>query len=247
MFMFLGDVAHLSRCVDVVTEKASSISSRSEAKIHYMKYIDLAKNIDILRSWANHLRDLSIDELESSGYRVIQLCNMRENLDNTLKHIETAITILDSVHEDAKMDLRQSLSLGNELSGAGRVLRYLIGYLPITHRAKDSLENSLFKQDDANRPIRTLYSVCVKTLTLMAELDAEVGENGKLKTWGKWRDSRRGDKSGRDSDSERDVKLYKTNSHSSTLQIIRHRQTYLRTRRRYVYVRTAKHARCIAV
>jgi len=153
-----------------------------------MKYIDLAKNIDILRSWANHLRDLSIDELESSGYRVIQLCNMRENLDKTLEHIGTANTILDSVSEDEEMSLRQSLSVGVELSVAGRVLGYLIGYLPIAHRAKDLVTNSFFKKDVANRPIRTMYSVCVKILTLMAELEAEIGEDGNPKAWGKWRD-----------------------------------------------------------
>jgi len=136
MLMFLGDVAHLSRCVAIVSEKASKILSRSEAKIHHIMYIDLAKNIDSLRLWANRIRDLTIDELESIEYGAIRFCNMRENVDDTLKHIDAAITILDSVREDAKMDLRQSLSLGNELSGAGRVLKCLIGRLPIMHRAQ---------------------------------------------------------------------------------------------------------------
>jgi len=173
---------------NIVSEKASNILGRSEAKIHHIKYIDLAKNIDSLRSWANRIRNLTIDELESIEYGAIQFCNMRETHDYTLKHIDAANTILDSVREDAAISLRQSLSLGNELNRAGRVLGNFIGYLPITHRANDSIENSLFQKDVANRPIRTMYSVCVKTLTLMAELDAEVGENGKLKTWGKWRD-----------------------------------------------------------
>jgi len=134
MLMFLGDVAHLSRCVDIVSEKVSNILSRGEAKIHHIKYIDLAQNIDSLRSWANRIRDLTIDELESIEYGAIQFCNMRENLDDTLKHIETANTILDSGREDEEMNVRQSLLLGNELSRAGRVLGTFIGRLPITHR-----------------------------------------------------------------------------------------------------------------
>ena len=33
-----------------------------------------------------------------------------------------------------------------------------------------------------------MYSVCVGTLTLMAELEAEVGSDGWVKPWGTWRD-----------------------------------------------------------
>ena len=185
MFMILGDVAHLSRCVDIVTWKVSTIC---EAGIPLANYIKLAQNIDPLRSWANYIRGLTIEELQSSDYEAVGVNSMRTNLDDSIKHIEAANTILDAVLEDAKTNVAQSRSIALEFNEAGRALETLVGTLPPIHRVKDLVSNSLFKKDVANRPIRTMYSVCVKTLTLMAELEEEIGEDGKPKTWGKWRD-----------------------------------------------------------
>ena len=153
-----------------------------------MHYIDLARNITPLRAWANYIRGMDVAALEKSDYEAVGVGSIRRNLDDTFKHIEAANTILDSIQDDATPGSLLLSKVARELSLAGQMLDILVERLPPAHRAKDLVSNSFFKKDVANRPIRTMYSVCLKTLTLMAELEAEIGEDGNPKTWGKWRD-----------------------------------------------------------
>ena len=183
----MGDVAHLSRCIDIATAKASTISSRSK-RIAFKDYINLARNISPLRSWANYIRLKRVAELKDGDYEAIGVGNIRRNLDDTFKHIEAANTILNSVQEDGKLTDLQSAAVAHEFDLAGQLLEILVDRLPPSHRAKDLIGDSFFKQDVAKRPIRTMYVVCVKTLTLMADLEAKFLKDGKKEKWGIWRD-----------------------------------------------------------
>ena len=184
MVIILKDIAYFSRCVDILLENANIISSRSEV-IPLTYYIKLAQHIVALRSWSNYIRNLTVDELEKSDYDAEWLDRIVDDLDSAMWQMEFINMVLNGVQEDAKLTKEQSNMVARAFVNAGETLRIMFYIVPAAHRVKDLTHDPKFKLDVANRPIRTLHLVCVKALTLMAELDAKTTPHRTIEKEGK--------------------------------------------------------------
>jgi len=187
LFMLMGDVARLSRCIDLITEKSYTISNGT---IPLTNYTWLAQNIKPFRSWGTYVRSLDVQGLSATGYSAEIIYYIKVEVDRTIRFIELADEHLGSFKE--KETNLASYKISGDLVEVGRYLRLagdMLGLinlvLPPTHRAVDfaSSDHDLFRQDVIARPIRAMQNTCLHALDALANLDAAITD-GKPESWG---------------------------------------------------------------
>ena len=183
LFMMMGDVARLSRCIDIITEKANAFS---QGTIPLSCYTSIARNMKPFRSWGNYIRSMDEDGLEATQYSAQLVGTIRRNLDKAISIIERTDERLQKFQKtstagelpsyDRSTELR---TVGANLIAVGNRLDVVMISLPREHRAVDFISSNKdgFKLDVIARPIAAMHNTCVHVLDALAELDAHIQKN----------------------------------------------------------------------